>query len=147
MDRLLKLRYICCIIIIMIILSGYTFPDGAPHIHIINNGVTYDIYFAGTNFRDALIYDTDTTSIINTYSSSITGYLTINGVNRTASFPVYDYGNIRINDTMPASYIYLNQVTSCEFINMSEAAFWKHDLTNYLLAALCIIVFMTFIKR
>ena len=131
----------------LLLSSAYTFPDGAPYIHITNNGIDYDIYFAGNNFRDALIYDADTTSIINVYSSSITGYLTISGVNRTASFPVYDYGNIRINDTVPAQYIYLNQVTACEFINMSEAAFWKHDLTNYLLTALCIIVFMTFIKR
>lgn len=147
MDKLKKLRYaaLCCILIILC--SGYTFPEGAPHIRCVNNGTTYDIYFAGTNFKDALIYDPDHTTIINIYSSTITGYVEISGTNRTASFPVYDFPNIRTNSTTPATYIYLNQVTSCEFVNFSEAAFWKHDLTNYLLVALVGLVFLTYIKR
>ena len=147
MDKRKRLRYISMAAILIIICSGFIFPDGAPHIHIINAGQTYDIYFAGTNFRDALFYDSDSTAVINIYSSSITGYCEISGINCTASFPTYDYGNIRINDTYPAQYIYLNQVTSCEFIGFSEAAFWKHDLTQYLLVILTGIVFLTYIKR
>lgn len=148
MDRVNNvLRYFSIALIICILCSGYTFPSGAPHVHLINNGVTYDIYFAGSNFRDAFIYDSDTLMLINTYSSTITGYTVYQGIDRTISFPVYDYGNMRINNTTPAQYIYFNNVTECEFINFSEYAFWKHDLTSYLLFSAVLLLFITFIKR
>ena len=116
-SNLNRRKYICIVLLLLCFLfSGYTFPDNAPHVHLVNNGVSYDIYFAGTNFKDAFIYDTANTMLVNTYSSAITGYVTINGVDRTASFPVYDYGNIRISDSYPYSYIYLYHVSTMQIL-------------------------------
>lgn len=146
-DRKLILKYITVTLMCMMLFSGYTFPADAPHVHLVNDGVEYDIYFAGSNYRDAFIYDDDAHILINCYSSSITGYTVYQGTQRTVSFPTYDYGNMRITDTYPYSYIYFNNVTECDFYGFSEFAFWKNDIEIYLLVVICILSFFSFLRR
>lgn len=141
----MKYRIIAICLITMCLFTGAVYPDKAPHVHITNAGEEYDIYFAGTNYRDAFVYQSP--YLINTYSSNITGYVEISGTTRNATFPVYDFGYIRTNDSYPATYIYLNDITECDFIGFTETAWWKHDINTYLLLIACIFSFFGFLRR
>lgn len=88
-------KLLCLIPIIMILLSGYTFPDNKSYYIkgdcTLGNDVTIYIPY-NSNYR----FEVNGTQIINCYSSSITGYTEMG---YTVTFPTFNTPYYRPNTT------------------------------------------------
>ena len=129
--------------ILYLLLSGYTYPDGAPYIDITSSAGNLRIYFP-TNQGNYLIYDETQDLIINTSSSTLYGYTSYNGNDYRVNFPSYDVPYISI------TYQQNVNITNVQIIDNYRYKFYSEltsDLPTYIGIIMVLITFFTLFKR
>lgn len=143
-ERIKKLIPCLAIIFMVLLTSGYTYPDNSPYIIISTNAGDFTVHFASNNTSNYLSYDETNRKLINTYSSTIYGYTSYNGQDVRITFPTYDIPYISVS--------YQNQInlTAVEIItnhNVSLYSPFNANMETYAIIVVIFLLFFLFFKR
>lgn len=139
-----KLISILCILFLVLLNSGYTYPDNSPYIRITTNAGDFTVHFATNNYTQYLNYDETAQKLINTSSSTIYGYTSYQGSDVRINFPTYDIPYISVS--------YQNQVnlTTIQIVenhNVQLYSPFNANMETYAIIVIIFLLFFLFFKR
>lgn len=143
-ERIKKIFPILGIICLVLLNSGYTYPDNSPYIRISTNAGDFTVHFATNNNTQYLSYDEEGRKLINTSSNTIYGYTSYQGSDVRINFPTYDtpYISVSYQNT-----VYLNAIEIIENYNVSLYSPFNANLETYAIIVIIFLLFFLFFKR
>lgn len=130
------LSIILVLLICFVFFVGWTVPEGSPYITA-NTSVGSVIIYFNQNANNALIYDESSKLLLNSLSSSINGYLTLDNIDYTVRFPTYSIPYFTYNSRTT----YITNWENIEFHNLNE---YNSNYENFEIALLVIILVLLF---
>lgn len=143
-ERLKKIFPIFGIIGMVLLASGYTYPDNSPYLIISTNAGDFTVHFASNNTNQYLSYDETNRKLINTSSSTIYGYTSYQGNEVRINFPTYDTPYITLSYQ---NTIYLNAIQIIQNNNVQLYSPFNANLETYAIVIIIFLLFFLFFKR